>query len=189
MIVCFFSFAEVRSGRMSSYDPRGWGHLPKSYLLLLPPSNLAGMCPPWLRCLGSWLSFGSFCQDGWHHVELILEWNGCLLSYDCFSVHLATKCMSGTAHVDWISPTFSIIISCNFTFLQYDKPIKCGLSSGRRLNTCGAPPTWIESRLLFCRVVACVGRYHAPLPIPATMDWGNRRSQWNGGTGSRGRLH
>ena len=34
-----------------------------------------------------------------------------------------------------------------------------------------------------------VGWYHAPLPIPATMDWGNRRSQWNGGTGSRGRLH
>ena len=27
--VCFFLFAEVRSGRMSSYDPRSWGHLPK----------------------------------------------------------------------------------------------------------------------------------------------------------------
>ena len=35
-----------------------------------------------------------------------------------------------------------------FSFLQYDKPIKCGLSFGRRLNTCWAPPTWIESRLL-----------------------------------------
>ena len=29
-----FFFAEVRSGRMSSYDPRSWGHLPKELFAL-----------------------------------------------------------------------------------------------------------------------------------------------------------
>ena len=36
MIVCFFFFAEVRSGRMSSYDPRSWGHLPKELFASSP---------------------------------------------------------------------------------------------------------------------------------------------------------
>ena len=36
MIVCFFSFAEVRSGRMSSYDPQSWGHLPKELFASSP---------------------------------------------------------------------------------------------------------------------------------------------------------
>ena len=35
-----------------------------------------------------------------------------------------------------------------FTYLQYDKPMTRGLSSGRRLNTRWVLPKWVESRLL-----------------------------------------
>ena len=87
MIVCFFSFAEVRSGRMSSYDPRSWGICQRVICFFsLRQTWLAYArfdCDAW----DAGFSFGSFCQDCWHHVELILEWNGCFLSYDCFLVH------------------------------------------------------------------------------------------------------
>ena len=70
-----------------------------------------------------------------------------------------------------------------FSFLYYDKLMSRELSSGTRLNTLGFCPSGLK-RLLFSRVVACVGRYHAPLPIPVTMDWGNRRSQGRSCVGS-----
>ena len=45
MIVCFFFFAEVRSGRMSSYDPRSWGHLPKELFASSPSVKLGWRMP------------------------------------------------------------------------------------------------------------------------------------------------
>ena len=47
------------------------------------------------------------------------------------------------------------------------------LSSGRQLNTCWAPPTWIESRLLFCRVWRV---------LDGTMHHSPFRRRWTGGT-------
>ena len=79
MIVCFFFFAEVRSGRMSSYDPRSWGHLPKELFASYPSVKYGWRKPPGLRRLGADFPFGSFCRDCWHHVEITLEWNGCSL--------------------------------------------------------------------------------------------------------------
>ena len=49
-------------------------------------------CDAWDICF----PFGSFCQDCWHHVGLILEWNGCFLSYECFSVHSFTVTPAGS---------------------------------------------------------------------------------------------
>ena len=75
-----FLFAEVRSGRMSSYDPRGWGHSPKELVALSPPSNMAGIDQP--DCDAGELTFPwFFCRDCWHHVRVTLEWNGCSLIF------------------------------------------------------------------------------------------------------------
>ena len=53
MIVCFFSFAEVRSGRMSSYDPRSWGHLPKELFASSPSVKRGWRKPTWTAMLGT----------------------------------------------------------------------------------------------------------------------------------------
>ena len=62
MIVCFFSFAEVRSGRMSSYDPRSWGHLSKELFASCPSVKYGWRRPPGLRRLGADFPFGSFAE-------------------------------------------------------------------------------------------------------------------------------
>jgi hypothetical protein len=44
MIVCFFFFDEVRTGRMPFYDSLGWGDLPKDLFASFPPSNMVCIC-------------------------------------------------------------------------------------------------------------------------------------------------
>jgi hypothetical protein len=51
--VCFFLFAEVRSGRMSSYDPRSWGHLPKELFASSPSVKRGWRKPTWTATLGT----------------------------------------------------------------------------------------------------------------------------------------
>ena len=53
MSVCFFSFAEVRSGRMSSYDPQSWGHLPKELFASSPSVKSGWRKPAWTATLGT----------------------------------------------------------------------------------------------------------------------------------------
>ena len=48
-----FFFAEVRSGRMSSYDPRGWGHLPKELFASSPSVKRGWLRPAWTATLGT----------------------------------------------------------------------------------------------------------------------------------------
>lgn len=67
MSVCFFFFAEVRSRRMSSYDPRGWGHLPKALFASCRARS-------WVSTHSPNFPFGSFCQDSKHHVGFNPEW-------------------------------------------------------------------------------------------------------------------
>ena len=62
MIVCLFFFAEVRSGRMSSYDPRSWGHLPKELFASYPSVKYGWRKPPGLRRLGADSPFGFFAK-------------------------------------------------------------------------------------------------------------------------------
>ena len=52
---------------MPSYDPRGWGHLPKALFASCRARSRVPTHSPNFP-------FGSFCQDCGHHVGFIPEW-------------------------------------------------------------------------------------------------------------------
>ena len=100
--VWFFPLRRGEERQTSSYDPRGWGHLPKGLFASCPSVKYGWRRSPGLRRLGADFSFGSFRQDCWHHVEITLEWNGCFLSYECFSVHcLEATCLTNFVFDLW----------------------------------------------------------------------------------------
>jgi hypothetical protein len=69
---------------MSSYDPGGWGHLPKELFASFPPSNMVCICRLYFLYLRA-LPFHLVFIGKINHVGNP-EWNGCHLSFACMCV-------------------------------------------------------------------------------------------------------
>jgi hypothetical protein len=84
MIVCFFFFGEVRSGQMSSYDPGGWGHLPKELFASFAPSNMVCICRLYFLYLRA-LPFHLVFIGKINHVETLNGMDAIFLLHVCVS--------------------------------------------------------------------------------------------------------